>query len=169
MIYININRIIIFLFIEGSAADAPQPWGLFCNPVMKIISFFVFPCNGAPVDWNWQGKTEVLGENPVPMPLCPPQIVYGLTRASAVRGRRLTAWAMAGPVALLRKLLWQKMRIRNSRKIFEWWMEGLGAQKEGPSRDYERVQVRHPRALLCLGIRTLYLQNNADFRKVLTV
>jgi hypothetical protein len=35
------------------------------------------------------------------VPLCPPQISHGLTRdrtrASAVRGRRLTAWAMARP------------------------------------------------------------------------
>jgi hypothetical protein len=91
-----------FLFVKGPAADAtdaPQPWGF---PVMKMISiFFVFPSNGARVEWNWQGKTEVLGENPVPVPLCPPQILQGLTRdrtrASALRGRRLTAWAMARP------------------------------------------------------------------------
>jgi hypothetical protein len=42
----------------------------------------------------WQGKNEELGEKPVPVPLCPPQISHGLTqarnRASAVRGRRLT-------------------------------------------------------------------------------
>jgi hypothetical protein len=92
---------------SGPAADAtnaPQPWGLLCNPVMKMISFFffVFPSNGAPVEWNWQGKTEVLGgEKPVPVPLCPPKIPHGLTqdrtRASAVRFRRLTAWAMARP------------------------------------------------------------------------
>jgi hypothetical protein len=60
-----------------------------------------FPCNGAPVEWNWQGKTEILGEKPVPMPLCPPQIPHGLTRdrtrARAVRGRRLTAWTMVRP------------------------------------------------------------------------
>jgi hypothetical protein len=35
------------------------------------------------------------------MPLCPPQIPHGLTRdrtrASAVGGRRLSAWAMARP------------------------------------------------------------------------
>jgi hypothetical protein len=41
-----------------------------------------------------RGKTEELGEKPVPVPLCPPQIPHGLTRArtrdSAVRGRRLT-------------------------------------------------------------------------------
>jgi hypothetical protein len=47
------------------------------------------------VEWNLQEKTEVLGEKPVPVPLCPPQIPHGLTRdrtlASAVGGRRLTA------------------------------------------------------------------------------
>jgi hypothetical protein len=58
---------------------------------------FVFPCNGAPVEWNGKGKTEVLGEKPVPVPLCPPQIPRGPTRASAVRGRWQTAWAMARP------------------------------------------------------------------------
>jgi hypothetical protein len=35
--------------------------GLLCNPVIKMIFLFVFPSNGAPVEWNWQGKTEVLG------------------------------------------------------------------------------------------------------------
>jgi hypothetical protein len=43
---------------------------------------------------NWQ-----LGEKPVPVPICPPQISHGLTRdrtrASAVRGRRLAAWVMS--------------------------------------------------------------------------
>jgi hypothetical protein len=72
---------------------------------MKMIRFFVFPCNGAPVEWSWQGKIEVLGEKPVPVPLWPPQIRHGLswdrTQASAVRGRRLIAWAMARPTQLL--------------------------------------------------------------------
>jgi hypothetical protein len=53
----------------------------------------------ATVEWYRQWKTEELGEKPAPVPLCPPQIPHGLnrarTRASAVRGRRLTAWAMA--------------------------------------------------------------------------
>jgi len=49
--------------------------------------------------WNGtDGKTEVLGEKPVTVPLCPPQISHGLTwfwtQASAVTGRRLMAWAM---------------------------------------------------------------------------
>jgi hypothetical protein len=42
-------------------------------------------------------------ENPVPVPLCTPQISHGLTwdraRASAVRGQRLTAWAMVRLIA----------------------------------------------------------------------
>jgi hypothetical protein len=53
----------------------------------------------------WQEKTEELGEKPVPVPLCPPQIPHGLnrerTRASALRGRRLTTWAMARPQSIL--------------------------------------------------------------------
>jgi hypothetical protein len=96
----------IFFVMKGPAADAtdaPQPWGLLCNPVMKMISFFVFPCHWAPVEWNWQGKPEVLGEKPVPVTLCPTQIAHGLTRdrtrAAAVRGWRLTAWALARPYA----------------------------------------------------------------------
>jgi hypothetical protein len=40
-------------------------------------------------------------KKPVPVPLCPPQIPYDLTRVrtrdSAVGSRRLTAWAMAWP------------------------------------------------------------------------
>jgi hypothetical protein len=37
------------------------------------------------------GENRQLGEKPVPVPLCPPQTPHGLTRASAVEGRRLTA------------------------------------------------------------------------------
>jgi hypothetical protein len=55
----------------------------------------------ATVEWYRQEKTEEPGEKPVPVPLCPPRIPHGLTRAqtraSAVRGRRLTTWAMARP------------------------------------------------------------------------
>jgi hypothetical protein len=45
------------------------------------------------------GKTEVIQENPVPVPLCLPKFSHGLAwdgvRSSAVSGRRLTAWAVA--------------------------------------------------------------------------
>jgi hypothetical protein len=55
------------------------------------------------VGWYWQGKSEELGNELVPTPLCPPQNPHGLTRAptraSAVRSWRLTAWAMARPTS----------------------------------------------------------------------
>jgi hypothetical protein len=72
----------------------------YCLTLWWRLVFSVFPRNGAPVEWNWQGKPDTR-EKPVPMPLCPPQIPHGLTRdwtwASAVGGRRLTAWAVARP------------------------------------------------------------------------
>jgi hypothetical protein len=65
------------------------------------------------VEWNWQGKTEVLREKPVPVPLCPPQIPHRLTRdrtrVFAVRGRRLTAWVMARPNILFTFTLFIKI------------------------------------------------------------
>jgi hypothetical protein len=55
---------------------------------------------GAMVELYLQGKPKN-SEKTCPVPLCPPQIPHGLTRArtraSAVRGQRLTAWAMARP------------------------------------------------------------------------
>jgi hypothetical protein len=45
-----------------------------------LLFFFAFPCNGAPIEWNWQGKTKVLGEKQFPVPPCPQQIPNGLTR-----------------------------------------------------------------------------------------
>jgi hypothetical protein len=39
----------------------------FTLPVMKMISvFLIFPSYGAPVEWNWEGKTEVLGGKTCP-------------------------------------------------------------------------------------------------------
>jgi hypothetical protein len=88
----------VFLVVKGPAADAmdaPQPWGLLCNPVMKMVSFFSFFCVMV------QRSNEIDGRKPVAISLCPPQIPHGLTRdrtrASAVRGQRLTARAMARP------------------------------------------------------------------------
>ena len=53
------------------------------------------------VEWEWQGKTEILGEQTVPVPLCLSPIWQGLafdrTRVSAMRGRWLTTWANARP------------------------------------------------------------------------
>jgi hypothetical protein len=42
--------------------------------------FFKFSGNVEPtLEWYWQGKTEGLWEKPVPVPLCPQQILHGLT------------------------------------------------------------------------------------------
>ena len=78
--------------MKGPAADAtdvPQPSGLMCNPVMKMISFFSF---FFVMEHRWN---EIDRGKPVAVPLCPPQIPHRLTRdqtrASAVIGRRLTA------------------------------------------------------------------------------
>jgi hypothetical protein len=74
---------------------------------MKMISFFIFSSNEAPVEWNWQGKTEVFREE---RNLSQCHFVHHKShmdwprdrnRASAVGGRRLTAWAMARPTGCL--------------------------------------------------------------------
>jgi hypothetical protein len=74
-----------FFLLKGPAADAtnaPQSWRLIVQPCDEDdeddeVFFLLLHFNGTPVEWNWQGKTEVLGEKPVPMPLCPPQIPHG--------------------------------------------------------------------------------------------
>jgi hypothetical protein len=89
-----------------------------------LVIFRFFPRNGTPVEWNSQGKTEVLGENPVPVPFCPPQIPHGLTqdrnRASAVRGRRLTAWAIARPYKCYVVGTEQRENTISSSSFFQW-------------------------------------------------
>jgi hypothetical protein len=83
---IRLLSVLCIFFLEkglvADATDAPQPWGLLCNPCNedeeKGDQFFsIFQ---ALLEWNWQGKTEVFGGKPVPVPLCPPQIPHGLTR-----------------------------------------------------------------------------------------
>jgi hypothetical protein len=93
---ISVKVRIFFFFLWRAPQQA------YCEPC-DDDDFFFFLCNGAPVEWNWQGETEVLGEKTVLVPLCPPQIPHGLTRdwtrSSAVRCRLLT-WAMARPVKI---------------------------------------------------------------------
>jgi hypothetical protein len=78
----------VALSLCGTAAYCPSPRWYMCE-------------YGATVGWYWQGKTEGFGEKRVPVPICPSQIPDGLpwerVHASAVRSRRLTAWATARP------------------------------------------------------------------------
>jgi hypothetical protein len=90
-------------FFEGGVGQT-QAW----MPAF-MLTYYAFPrwYEFGKRWWNdiLTGKTEELGEKPVPVPLCPPQIPHELTRArtrsSAVRGRRLTAWAIARPLCSL--------------------------------------------------------------------
>jgi hypothetical protein len=89
------------LFPEGGDGSSTQAWMPTYVTILRIPQMiWVWR---ATVEWYWQGKGEELGEKPVPVPLCTPQIPHGLTRArtrpSAVRGRRLTTSAMARPGA----------------------------------------------------------------------
>jgi hypothetical protein len=92
----------------------------------------------------WQGKKKELREEPVRVSLCPPQIPHGMTgartRASGVRGRRLTAWAMALPrISVGMKLVvawsWLNDGLRRtlSRNCwFPWWPTLLQAHISWP-------------------------------------
>jgi hypothetical protein len=69
---------------------------------------------------NWQGKQKY-SEKPTPVPLYQPQIprdlTWARTRAAAVGSRRLTAWAMARPLAVCvymnnRSVVWEYERER---------------------------------------------------------
>jgi hypothetical protein len=90
-----------FFVVKGPAADARTHRSLeaYCATLWwRWLIFSIFQV----MEHRWnetdRGKPKYSGEKPVPVPLCPPQILHGLTRdrtrASAVRGRRLTAWAM---------------------------------------------------------------------------
>jgi hypothetical protein len=99
-----LSRFFFPLFLNWSA---PQQMlrthcslqGLLYNPMgkMRVFCFSILMENR----WNEidRGKTEVLGENSIPVPVCKSQIPHGRTRD---RTRRLTAWAMARPFFPLR-------------------------------------------------------------------
>jgi hypothetical protein len=67
-------EIYCLFFVKGPAADAtdaPQPWGLLYNPVIKMVSFFFVFCV-MEHRWNeiYRGKSSY-SEKAVPVPLCP--------------------------------------------------------------------------------------------------
>jgi hypothetical protein len=77
----------------------------------------VHPCDYEYGEPQWydidKGKLKNSKKNLVPVPLSPPQISYWLTRTqtqpSAVRGQRLTAWAMAQPSLCFSATVWRRV------------------------------------------------------------
>jgi hypothetical protein len=94
---------VTLVFLEGGVGLAPK------RGCLLTLAYYAFPRWYEFGERRWNdiltGKTEELGDKPVPVPLYPPQIPHGLTwartRASAVRSRRLTTWAMARPLSHL--------------------------------------------------------------------
>jgi hypothetical protein len=115
--------------------------------------------------WNLidGGKPKYSGEKPVPVPLCPPQIPHGLTRdrtqASVVRGRRLTAWAMARPRLTVTYTLPQTWPPIRNNIVYVWYIEcgmtwGWNRKKvigERKTRVYARLSLILAHVLLVLG------------------
>jgi hypothetical protein len=107
----------------GSSSQAWMPTYVSILRILQMIWVWI-----ATVEWHWQGKTEELGEKPVSVLLCAPQIPHGLTRArtraSAVRGRRLTTWAVARPLQGIYSVLTEShKRLRQ--------LQGKNKQKNG--------------------------------------
>jgi hypothetical protein len=78
----------------GVHSTLRPPIGLLCQPR-------VFMMMEKLVEWWLARKTEVLGEEPAPVPLCPPQTPNAArtrTWAAAVGSQRLTALATARPI-----------------------------------------------------------------------
>jgi hypothetical protein len=81
---------------------------LLLSDTVKCYHYIALPLDdwineyGALVEWGWRWQTKVLRENPVPLPLSPPQITRGLewdqTRAFMVFGQQLTVWAKVLPM-----------------------------------------------------------------------
>jgi hypothetical protein len=109
-------------FFPEDAVGQTQAWMPTYVSILRIAhTIWVWR---ATVEWYCQGKSDELGEKPVPVPLCPPQIPHGLTRTrtrtSDVRGRRLTTWVIARP---FRIVLLQSNQTLNHRLTSncEWW------------------------------------------------
>ena len=66
------------------------------------------------MDWYWKRKTKVLGEELVPVPLCPPKILHGAALAGGLWSMQLIAVTINDPAptsqfttcASVTKILW---------------------------------------------------------------
>jgi hypothetical protein len=92
--------------VKGPAADAtdaPQPWGLLCNPVMKTISFFPFV---RVMEHQWY---EIDRLKPVSVPLCPPKnlIWKDLRSNPGLRSGKPATNRLSYSTTHKRCLLWQ--------------------------------------------------------------
>jgi hypothetical protein len=107
----------IFFFPEDGVGLVPK------RGCLLTLAYYAFPRRYEFGERRW--NDILTGENrrtrkkkPVPVPLCPPQIPHGLTRArtgdSAVGGRRLTTWAMARSVQHLTQ--WNIITVASFRK-----------------------------------------------------
>jgi hypothetical protein len=97
-----------------------------------LVFFSFFQVMEQLMEWNWWGKTKVLGGGggvkPAPVPLYPPQIPHGLTRdrtwASTMRGQ--WHWAMTRPnvkVTMdLKEINWEGVCCIYVAGVWgEWW------------------------------------------------
>jgi len=109
---------------------------------------------GALVELNWQDTTAELGEKSIQLSLCTPQIVHWLpldrTRVSAVRDRRLTAWAVAGPTyweemhRFTSKQKYKILGIKDSVLQFQYWTQ------------LRSITVNYT-LLHCISLRQIYI------------
>jgi hypothetical protein len=105
---------------------------LFVQPLWWRWAVFLpsFTSNGAPVERNWQGKTDNSEKNLSHFVhhKSHMDLTWDRTRASVVRGRRLTAWAMARPIvpvgvnSVWFEIMspWRWTQIKGSKHVGEW-------------------------------------------------
>jgi hypothetical protein len=160
----------IFLKWCGSSTQAWMPTYVSILRIPQMIWVW-----RATVKWYWQGKTEELGDKPVPVPPCPPQIPHGLTqartRASAVGGRRLTTWAMARPLAevhnamRLPQVLYPRTLSSSNKDLVgkherNWSLGRIGV-------DFRIIKI-YPKAIWCGVVGWIILDVDRRFRGSLT-
>jgi hypothetical protein len=102
----------------------------------------------------WHEKPEELGEKPVPVPLFPQQNPHGLNRArtlaSAVKGRRLTTWAMTRPFFSVSELQWLDLPTE-FHKIYKFVEKLIGGQTHTQNGDIISFPFSNSRGTQIVG------------------